>query len=249
MSTHKPQRSSARSASLPRIGINAPKLAELAVFHGACQKMRELSPLVSLLKRRRLRAVVEIGTLRGGTLWLWCRLATDDAILVSVDLPGGEFGGGYPARHVARLKSYASDGQSLHCLRRDSHLSSTATRVRRALTGRGVDLLFLDGDHRYGGVLQDFESYAPLVHDGGLVVCHDILRHPKLPEVGTHRLWRELRPYFRVREFIEPDDDRGWGPWGGIGVLTYTRLGHARWERARRLRAAGVGLHSARPVA
>jgi predicted O-methyltransferase YrrM len=178
VSMNRTPRSPVRSPSPSGIGVNATKFAELAVFRGAWQKMRELSPLVSLLRRRRLRGIVEIGTLQGGTMWLWCRLATDDAILVSVDLPGGEFEGGYPARHVALLRSYASDGQSLHCLRRDSHLPSTVQRVRGALTGRSVDLLFLDGDHRYGGVLQDFESYAPLVRDGGLVVCHDILRHP-----------------------------------------------------------------------
>ena len=41
------------------------------------------------------RAVLEIGTARGGTLYLWTQAATDDAVIVSIDLPGGPFGGAY----------------------------------------------------------------------------------------------------------------------------------------------------------
>ena len=68
--------------------MDAFKLAELAVFRGACQKLRELTPLVALLRRRKLHTVLEIGTMTGGTLWLWCQLALPDAVVVSVDLPG-----------------------------------------------------------------------------------------------------------------------------------------------------------------
>ena len=39
--------------------VRASKLAEIAVFRGACQKIRELNPLVARLKRRRLRTVME----------------------------------------------------------------------------------------------------------------------------------------------------------------------------------------------
>lgn len=40
-----------------------------------------------------------------------------------------------------------------------------------------IDLLFIDGDHTYGGVKSDFENYAPLVSSGGLVVFDDYNPH------------------------------------------------------------------------
>ena len=202
--------------------MDAYKLAEIAVFRGACQKMRELRPVVSLLQRRPLHTVIEIGTMKGGTLWLWCQLARSDAVIISVDLPGGEFGGGYQVKDLARFRSYTHGDQALHFLRSDSHQKATREAVTKKLNGRAVDLLFIDGDHRYRGVKKDFAMYAPLVRAGGVVLLHDILPHPQMPVCGVERFWQEIKGYFNHKEFVEPDDDRGWGQWGGLGMLFYT---------------------------
>src|SRR5688572_8584818 len=53
---------------------------------GLAQRVQQLQP----------RTVVEIGTATGGTLFIWCALAHPDATIVSIDLPGGIHGGGYP---------------------------------------------------------------------------------------------------------------------------------------------------------
>ena len=65
--------------------------------------------------------VLEIGTARGGTLYLWTQAAKTDATIVSVDLPEGEFGGAYPACRIPFYKAFALPGQKLHLLREDSH--------------------------------------------------------------------------------------------------------------------------------
>jgi predicted O-methyltransferase YrrM len=204
------------------------KLAEIAVFRGACQKIRELRPVVALLRRRRLQAVIEIGTMKGGTLWLWCQVALPDAVIVSIDLPGGEFGGGYTATDGKRLRAYARAEQALQLIRKDSHQRATRQKVAKTLHGRAVDLLFIDGDHRYRGVKQDFAMYAPFVRNGGLVVLHDILPHPRVPVCGVDRFWKEIKGHFKHREFVEADDDRGWGQWGGIGMLYYTQEAYTK---------------------
>jgi predicted O-methyltransferase YrrM len=206
--------------------MDAYKRAEISVFRGACQKMRELTPLVSLLKRKKLHTVVEIGTMKGGTLWLWCQLAMPDAVVISVDLPDGEFGGGYKAKDIKRFRAYAQAEQSLQFIRKDSHQRETRNEVAKKLNGRAVDLLFIDGDHRHRGVQKDFEMYAPFVRNGGIVLFHDILPHPKVPICGVHRFWNKIKAHFKHREFIEADDDRGWGQWGGIGMLSYTQEGY-----------------------
>jgi predicted O-methyltransferase YrrM len=43
------------------------------------------------------------------------------------------------------------------------------------LAGLHFDILFLDGDHSYEGVKNDFANYAPLVKSGGRIICHDVL--------------------------------------------------------------------------
>ena len=62
------------------------------------QNKEELTALVRDVRALRPQTVLEIGTAQGGTLFLWTRLAQADAVIVSLDLPGGRFGGGYPDR-------------------------------------------------------------------------------------------------------------------------------------------------------
>ena len=145
------------------------------MFKGAFQKITELGKLISLLRRRKLRRIVEIGTYRGGTLWAWCQLATDNAQIVSIDLPaGGEGTGGYQRR----LAKYAKEAQRLDFIRSDSRRERTRDTLARLLDGELIDFLFIDGDHSYESVRRDFELYGPLVRRGGIVSFHDIIRPP-----------------------------------------------------------------------
>jgi predicted O-methyltransferase YrrM len=38
-----------------------------------------------------------------------------------------------------------------------------------------IDLLFLDGDHSYEAVRQDFEDWAPKIRPGGFLALHDVV--------------------------------------------------------------------------
>src|SRR5450432_3975387 len=57
------------------------------------QVEQELVHLLEDVRTLKPRRVLEIGTNKGGTLYFWTRLAQPDAILISIDLPGGKFGG------------------------------------------------------------------------------------------------------------------------------------------------------------
>ncbi|MBD0330087.1 MAG: glycosyltransferase [Thermoleophilia bacterium] len=211
-------------------------LAARAIEHGANQKAEELAAFLDFLARRELRCVVEIGTQHGGTFYAWCEVAADDATVVSIDLPGGPFGGGYPEEAVERFRGYARGTQDLHFLRADSHDPATRSALEEILAGRPIDFLFVDGDHTYYGVRRDFELYSPLVADDGVIAFHDVLPHPEVPEVKVDVLWRELKKLYDHLEFAAPGDNRGWGPWGGIGVL----VGAQPRRRARSLPAAAA---------
>ncbi|MDH5202921.1 MAG: class I SAM-dependent methyltransferase, partial [Nitrospirota bacterium] len=156
--------------------MNARKIARFAIEKkGATQKINELSPLLSLLKKRRLRTIVEIGTAQGGTLYAWCKISQPDALIASIDLPGGPFGGGYALNDIKKFRKYKRKNQKLYFFRKDSHKQTTKKKLMEILRGRKIDFLFIDGDHRYTGVKKDFHLYSPLVKPGGLIAFHDIL--------------------------------------------------------------------------
>jgi cephalosporin hydroxylase len=188
---------------------------------GADQKLRELSPFVSFLKRRVLRTVVEIGTRKGGSFFAWCQVAEPDALIVSIDLPGGAFGGGYEEADIPIFRSYAQPGQELHFLRADSHDPATRRELLTILAGRDIDFLMIDGDHTYDGVRQDFALYSPLVKRRGLIAFHDIVHHEQVPRCQVDRFWNEIKRNYRYREFVSEGEERSWGNWAGIGVLWY----------------------------
>jgi predicted O-methyltransferase YrrM len=182
----------------------------------AMQRPAEIAPLLELVCQLRPRVVVEIGTASGGTLFLLTRVAAPDALLLSLDLPGGDFGGGYHAWRVPLYRSFARDRQRVLLLRGDSHAPEMAARLARALAGRPIDFLLIDGDHRYEGVRADFLAYAPLVRAGGLIALHDIVADPGQPGMGVARFWREIAPRLPSREIVERPDQPGYG----LGVLT-----------------------------
>ena len=179
------------------------------------QYRSEILQLATLLQQRKPRVVVEIGTANGGTLCIWCALAEPQAVIVSIDLPGGVHGGGYPRWKSLIYRRFAQPRQSLHLLRVDSHLPATRDQLKSILPPEGIDFLFIDGDHTYDGVKKDFEMYSPLVRRGGLVAFHDICTH--LPDAGcaVDEFWSEIRIQHKAWEFVKNPEQHCYG----IGVL------------------------------
>lgn len=195
-------------------------IAQAAIKKGAIQKVHEFAIVLQLLKSEELRVVLEIGTFEGGTLWAWAQIASPDAVLASIDLPGGSFGGGYAEEHVATLRSYVRPTQELHLIRADSHLQATLDDVQRRLGGREIDLLFVDGDHTYPGVRRDYEMYGPLVRKGGLVLFHDIMYHGD-PQCQVQLFWRQVKRRCRYVETVEAQLNGRDDPWG-LGLIYYS---------------------------
>lgn len=181
------------------------------------QSKPELLGLLNWIKQRPPpKAVLEIGTARGGTLFCWCAMAAPDATVISLDLPGGVHGGGYPPWKRILYRRFARRSQKIHLLRGDSHKSAMLEEVKKRLPPGGLDFLFIDGDHTREGVRRDYEMYSPLVKSGGTIIFHDICVHR--PEYDCHvdKVWNEVKQGREHWEFIE---DPLQGQFG-IGVIT-----------------------------
>ena len=161
---------------------------------GALHEIRELRP----------KYIVEVGTAGGGSMLLWSRVADPEATIVTIDLPGGAFGGGSSFLRVPVFRKLPLSTQTLHIFRGDSHDPGTLEFTKERLCGNRADFLFIDADHTEHGVRSDYRMYAPLVRKGGIVGFHDIAITNA--EYGVRRLWAELKQQHRTKEFIgEPE--------------------------------------------
>lgn len=191
---------------------------------GILQNGDELIPALGHAAALEPKAVLEIGTAWGGTLYTWAQMADPNALLISVDI--GPAGGGYPKAYVPRLRQFCGPTQRLHCVEGDSTTSAVREEVEQVLAGRSVDLLFIDGDHSYEGAKSDFDTFSKFVRPGGMVVFHDI----RLSDIAADRpevrdtwgtsvaedapmidaLWEEIKHDFRHEEYVVES---------GVGVL------------------------------
>src|SRR5262249_36614737 len=146
---------------------------------GAIQHVPEFAPLLARLLSMQPRTIVEIGTHVGGSFWAFCQVSPSDATLVTIDMPGGAFGAFEGESAIPRLRSFAKAGQRVEVILGDSHAPETKDAVLELVGGEGVDFLFIDGDHTYEGVRQDFEVFGPLVKEDGLIAFHDIVPGPE----------------------------------------------------------------------
>ena len=158
----------------------------------------EILDLLKVLSSRPPKTLMEIGTDKGGTLFLFSRVATPDALLISLDLPPGRPGWGYPPWRKEVFLSFARARQKIELVLADSHVPATVEHIRKLLAARSLDFLLIDGDHRYEGVKRDYEMYAPLVVSGGLIAFHDIV--PRRPEpCGVPRAAKAAPPSRIIR--------------------------------------------------
>lgn len=175
-------------------------------FEVLIRKVEELKPNV----------VMEIGTANGGTFYIWSRYIDSASTIISLDLPGGEFGGGY-TRKKTQFFDLFNQKMNAEFIRRDSHKKQTRQIVQHIISEDKIDFLFIDGDHSYKGVKQDFEMYSPLVQDGGLIAFHDIVPGPKQFVGGVPKFWQEIKKGHDTEEIIsDRDSQEGYG----IGVLS-----------------------------
>ncbi len=155
------------------------------------QHPEEIGAVCELARSLRPKIILEIGTSQGGTLYLFSRLVQPGGTVISIDKPG-EPSSVRPVMRAIFRTFGKMFGTQVITLDRDSHVSNTHAEIERVLAGRKIDLLFIDGDHSYEGVKQDFHTYRQWVSPNGLIAMHDIAHSDRHPTIQVPRFWREL---------------------------------------------------------
>jgi cephalosporin hydroxylase len=176
------------------------------------QHRDEIQGLAEFIKKHNPKITVEIGSKFGGTFMIWNEVF--DGIKISVDLVAGIHGGITREETDKRNDLFNSKYNDCVFIEGNSHEQSTYDKLVEVLDGKEVDFMFIDGDHTYEGVKQDFKMYSPLVKKGGHVAFHDIndTEYHRGRNVFVEQLWTELegdKIEFNVNE-----------EWGGIGVIS-----------------------------
>jgi predicted O-methyltransferase YrrM len=116
------------------------------------------------------RRLVEVGVWHGVTTKVLRRAMAADGILTGVDpYPKGRFG--FSVQRVIAHHEIGRIGNGTV----QWHRSTGVEAARNYTSNKGhlVDFVFIDGEHSYEGLRQDWEAWSPLVAPDGIVALHD----------------------------------------------------------------------------
>lgn len=184
-------------------GNNAELMKMLTHFDNP-QSEWELSKMLDIVRGK--TKVLEIGSSFGGTLKRIASVMTKGSLLVSVDLPVDDTPKFLNPQETLKenCRKIGLLGGHVELFMGNSHSKQVIDAVR---TYAPFDFCFIDGDHSYQGVKEDFENYAPMCK---IVALHDIAG----PIEGCHQFWNEIKDKYKTEEFIS-----GEKPVFGIGIV------------------------------
>ena len=151
------------------------------------------------------RRLVEIGVWHGVTTAVLRQAMAPEGELWAVDpFPPGRLGVSLQ-RPIARGEVGRVRNGAVRWIRTTGEAAAALYRAERA---PGVDLIFIDGDHSYDGLVRDWRAWSPLVAPGGVVCLHDSRSTPerRIDDAGSVRATsRVVRtdPAFELVEEID----------------------------------------------
>ncbi len=154
------------------------------------------------------RRVVELGTHNGVSFLAFCEAARRRALpthCTAVDLWQGDAHAGFYDNSVhATLSAFI-----------DRHYPRTASLLRMRfdqalahIDDASIDLLHIDGRHRYADVWADFSAWRCKLSPRGVVLFHDT--EERREDFGVHQFWAEITRQFPHFNFTHAH---------GLGVL------------------------------
>lgn len=174
------------------------------------QIKEEFIELLKIVKREKPKNFLEIGTAFGGTLFCFCRILPQNSKIISIDLPNGYLGGGYPKWKLPIYKSFANKNQNLYLIRGNSRSKTVISIIKKILNNEKLDFVFIDGDHRYNLVKKDFYIYKNFCKKGSIIAFHDILPDT-IRKTEVYKFWNEIKNQYKHKEIISNKNNKGFG--------------------------------------
>jgi cephalosporin hydroxylase len=164
------------------------------------QLNNELESLLIYYIDRKPLVTLEIGTYQGGTLWYWVKYAPENATVISLDIDHSicrcwdEL---YSIRPDVNLVKLSGDSKDPKIIEEAFNIASQ------------FDFCFIDGDHSYKSVKNDWEVYGK---KSKITAFHDIACGTSLDDPEpVRKLWNEITPlyenkYISLIEGAEPSN-------------------------------------------
>lgn len=156
------------------------------------QLLHELAEFFCVVSKLNPMCILEIGVAQGGTYQAWRSIVPKARCIMGID----PLSSSYP--NV--IQGYSQD-------------RATFNRVKAKLP-QPLDLLFIDGDHRYQQVKADLEMYGEFVRPGGIVALHDIVPAPPNSHAfsgDVHKVWKKVKANQATHEIIADPNQEGYG--------------------------------------
>lgn len=203
------ERFHSKQRSLSEVVDAAIKFPSKGLFRVESVQIRsEIMALTHAVAELKPKNILEIGTDRGGTLFIWSHLASKK--VVSCDLRDSGV-----RRQLYESFPPPSSGCNVIHLSGDSHDPAFSKKVEAQFSGEQVDFLFIDGDHTENGVEQDYHDYKHMVRPGGLIAFHDIVEKQPVSSNQVYYFWKRLKLTVSCEEFVDSPDQTGFG----IGLI------------------------------
>ena len=173
--------------------------------HGRDRRLDERRPGPAAVRRRGrgagpAGAIVEIGSFRGRSTSCWRRRRAADVEVVAIDPHAGndrgpqEIDGFADEAATDRAASSRPTSPPPGSADRVRHVASFSDAAHAAVDDP-IDVLYIDGAHRYGPARADIRDWGRRVADGGTMLIHD-----SFSSIGvTLAIGRELVPGRRFR--------------------------------------------------
>lgn len=149
------------------------------------------------------RQAVEIGVYEGVTTGTIASVLSADAVLYAVDpfLPG--------RAGICWSKSIAKrESRRFHPACRIEFVEQFSHHAAQCIAGT-FDFIFIDGDHTWDGIAQDWLDWAHRVDAGGIVALHDTIvpaHNANVATLGSHQYFIEHIQHDQRFEIVDQID-------------------------------------------
>jgi predicted O-methyltransferase YrrM len=150
------------------------------------------------------RRLAEIGVYQAVTTCRLRQAMAPDGVLLAVDpFPPSRLGFSYD-RWIAWGEVRRIRNGSVRWLRMTGRQAAHDQALHKL---GGVDFIFIDGDHSYNGIREDWEGWSPRVVPGGIIALHDSRSYEghDIDSAGSVKFTRDVivnDPRFKVVETV-----------------------------------------------